>query len=96
MWSKDIIILFSDGNTEGAQAWLRAFHESTGKRPFNRICQLMDLRVIAFVKAGSRIDPLPSGGGSIWSAITVDYPYHSFSHIGLYYGEPPFRLLDGV
>lgn len=31
MWSKDIILLFSDGDTKGTQAWLRAYHGMTGK-----------------------------------------------------------------
>jgi hypothetical protein len=26
MWSKDIILLFSDGETEGLQRWLQAYH----------------------------------------------------------------------
>lgn len=48
--------------------------------------------VFPLVQTGHRINPLPSASGSIWSAITVDYPYHSFSHIGLYYGENSFTF----
>lgn len=31
MWSKDIVLLFADGDLEGTQAWLRAYYGSTGK-----------------------------------------------------------------
>jgi len=27
-------------------------------------------------------------GGVIWTGLNIDYPGHSFSHIGLFYGEP--------
>ncbi len=26
-------------------------------------------------------------GGVIWTGLNIDYPGHSFSHIGLFYGE---------
>jgi glycosylphosphatidylinositol transamidase len=26
--------------------------------------------------------------GVVWTALNVDYPGHSFSHLGLFYGEP--------
>lgn len=29
--------------------------------------------------------------GRIWTALNLDYPGHSFSHIGLFYGEPHTR-----
>lgn len=32
-------------------------------------------------------DPLPLTTGPIWAAVNLDYPHHSFSHIGLYFGE---------
>ena len=31
-------------------------------------------------------EPIESSAGSIWTAMVVDYPFHSFSHIGVYYG----------
>lgn len=37
---------------------------------------------------GLEADPLEWTAGSIWNAYVVDYPYHSFSHIGIYYGKP--------
>lgn len=31
--------------------------------------------------------PLTMSEGNIWGAIVLDYAYHSFSHIGVYYGK---------
>lgn len=25
--------------------------------------------------------------GVVWNALNIDYPEHSFSHLGIYYGE---------
>lgn len=36
MWSKDIVLLFSDGDLHGTQAWLRAYYGSTGQ--FSALC----------------------------------------------------------
>ena len=33
-----------------------------------------------------RTERLPLTTGPIWAAINLDYPHHSFSHIGLYFG----------
>lgn len=86
MWSKDIILLFSDGDADGTQAWLRAYHGVIGRSPLRKI---QSQSLVSLTNAPSEHDdgPLPVGGGSIWSAITLDYPHHSFSHIGLYYGK---------
>lgn len=86
MWSKDIVLLFADGDLEGTQAWLRAYYGSTGKSLRQYISLECDLKTLHAI-VDRNVAPLPIGGGSIWSSIIVDYPYHSFSHIGLYYGE---------
>jgi len=26
-------------------------------------------------------------GGAIWTSLNIDYPGHSFSHLGLFYGQ---------
>lgn len=91
MWSKDIILLFSDGDTEGTQAWLRAYHGVTGKSPLLEL-NFQSLVSLTSASAEHNDGPLPVGGGSIWSAITLDYPHHSFSHIGLYYGKYRFYI----
>jgi hypothetical protein len=46
---------------------------------------------MAFLGVGT--ESLTLGAGSIWGAIVLDYPYHSFSHLGLYYGEASFFLV---
>lgn len=36
-------------------------------------------------------EPLALHSGVIWTALSIDYPGHSFSHLGIFYGE--FLLL---
>jgi hypothetical protein len=36
--------------------------------------------------------PLKLTTGSIWASLGLDYPHHSFSHIGVYYGQPSALL----
>ncbi|GAA6063599.1 hypothetical protein JCM10212_000993 [Sporobolomyces blumeae] len=65
MWSKDIIFLVSDGHSEGAQAWLDAYHD--------------------YGQSNLEAGRLPLTTGPIWAALNLDYPHHSFSHIGIFY-----------
>ncbi|GAA5936961.1 hypothetical protein JCM1841_003932 [Sporobolomyces salmonicolor] len=39
----------------------------------------------AFGQSNLRTDPLTLTTGPIWAALNLDYPHHSFSHIGLFY-----------
>lgn len=32
-------------------------------------------------------DPLELLSGVIWTALCIDYPGHSFSHLGVYFGK---------
>lgn len=32
-------------------------------------------------------DPLQLASGVIWTALNIDYPGHSFSHLGIFWGE---------
>ncbi|BGO95445.1 hypothetical protein NBRC10512_001413 [Rhodotorula toruloides] len=64
-WSKDIIFVISDGYSEGAQAWLDAYH--------------------GYGQSNLVAEPLKLTTGPIWAALNLDYPHHSFSHIGIHY-----------
>ncbi|BGP03344.1 GPI transamidase component GAA1 [Rhodotorula toruloides] len=64
-WSKDIIFVISDGYSEGAQAWLDAYHD--------------------YGQSNLVTEPLKLTTGPIWAALNLDYPHHSFSHIGIHY-----------
>ncbi|GAA5895626.1 hypothetical protein JCM5296_003765 [Sporobolomyces johnsonii] len=39
----------------------------------------------AFGQSNLRADPLTLTTGPIWAALNLDYPHHSFSHVGLFY-----------
>lgn len=42
-------------------------------------------------RTGLIVDPLDlAPQGVIWAGFNVDYPGHSFSHLGLFYGESLF------
>lgn len=32
-------------------------------------------------------EPLLLSSGSIWTALNIDYPGHSFSHLGVFFGK---------
>lgn len=96
MWSKDIVFLLSDGYSEGAQAWLDSYHgfgQSSASHPFSPVCVAS---TNLFSRADLEAEPLRLTTGSIWASLGIDYPHHSFSHIGLFYGESPsiFLLLS--
>ncbi|BGP20023.1 Glycosyl phosphatidyl inositol protein transamidase complex subunit [Rhodosporidiobolus nylandii] len=67
MWSKDIVLVISDGYSDGVQAWLDAYH--------------------GYGQSNLQAEPLKLTTGPIWAALNLDYPHHSFSHVGIYYGE---------
>ena len=36
---------------------------------------------------GLQADPLSLSSGVIWTALNIDYPGHSFSHLGVFFGQ---------
>ena len=81
-WSKDIIFVISDNYLDGMHAWLSAYHRpssaSTLTKPSN------DDFLYNHVDQG--IEPLSIASGVIWTALNIDYPGHSFSHLGVFRG----------
>lgn len=83
-WSKDIIFVVSDGYSEGAQAWLDAYH---GYGQSSTLRGRLGQDLIDPLSSDLVAEPLELTTGPIWAALNLDYPHHSFSHIGIHYGE---------
>lgn len=82
-WGKDIILVVGDGYLDGMQAWLAAYHGASQSGTFT-FCPLNESgtdRVIGLVT-----EPLEFQSGVVWTALNIDYPGHSFSHLGLFFG----------
>ncbi|KAH9821344.1 Gaa1-like protein [Melampsora americana] len=74
LWSKDIIFLIADGYLHGTQAWLQAYHDL----PQSSLVFITNARYL-------QTERLKGRSGPIWAALSIDYPFHSFSHVGIYY-----------
>lgn len=93
MWSKDIIFLIADGYIHGTHAWLQAYHDfPQSSKPIFSVTRMNDqVSLILFrVFSDLKTDRLKIRTGPIWAALNIDYPYHSFSHIGIHYGKLDF------
>jgi hypothetical protein len=45
------------------------------------------LLVLNIYPSDMHADPLQLTSGVIWTALNIDYPSHSFSHLGIFWGE---------
>jgi hypothetical protein len=43
--------------------------------------------MVCYRISGLQTVPLTMSEGNIWGAAVLDYAYHSFSHLGIYYGK---------
>lgn len=80
-WAKDIVFVVSDGYLDGMQAWLSAYHGAPqSSKGYSFLDCLADfwLDLVA--------GPLTLPSGVIWTALSIDYPGHSFSHLGVFFG----------
>jgi glycosylphosphatidylinositol transamidase len=82
-WAKDIVFVISDGYLDGMQAWLGAYHGSEQYSKLSCICHLYNC--LSFL--GLQAEPLSLSSGVIWTALNIDYPGHSFSHLGVFFGQ---------
>jgi len=72
----------NDGYLEGMHAFLSAYHHVKTPSGFPRSALLFPNS-----HRGLDIEPLQNiGGGVVWAAICLDYPGHSFSELGIFYG----------
>ncbi len=81
-WSKDVIFVISDSHLDGMQAWLSAYHTPT--IPSTRFGLVNDNRPHSQVD--QNFERLSITSGVIWTALNIDYPGHSFSHLGVFRG----------
>lgn len=69
---------------EGMQAWVSAYHGHTQSSACNYNGPQLTL-IIYYSDMHS--DSLQLTSGVIWTALNIDYPGHSFSHLGIFWGE---------
>ena len=73
----------SDGYLDGMQAWITTYHGETQPSKAD-ICE--DDGDVLTSLADLKAEPLSLQSGVIWTALNIDYPGHSFSHLGLFFG----------
>jgi glycosylphosphatidylinositol transamidase len=81
-WAKDLIFVISDGHLEGMHAFLSTYHGES--QPST--CMLVRTLGFADSTRDLQVEPLTLSSGVIWTALNIDYPGHSFSHLGVFFG----------
>jgi glycosylphosphatidylinositol transamidase len=96
-YAKTIIFVVSDHHLDGMQAFLASYHG---------VQQTSTLRPIALERAtltgrfhladlvAQDLEGLQKG--VIWTALCIDYPGHSFSHLGIYFGASAREMTSSV
>jgi glycosylphosphatidylinositol transamidase len=85
--------VISDDYQEGMHAWLSAYHHSAPQYSEAVLFFLLYPRYPDRV-VGMTADELELSPGVIWTALNIDYPGHSFSHLGAYHGTSARRCLS--
>ena len=85
LWAKDIIFVVSDGYLDGMHAWLSSYHGTTHSSKHNGISNAVINPWLLVLDLDT--DYLTLSSGVIWTALNIDYPGHSFSHLGVFFGE---------
>lgn len=76
--------MVSDGYLDGMQAWITAYHGVSQSSKY-LVASVHTYITELFLDLIS--DPLTLSSGSIWTALNIDYAGHSFSHLGVFFGE---------
>ena len=84
LWAKDIVFVISDNYVDGMQAWLTAYHGATQSSTPDRSIVLTTHLILPL--SDLQADELELTSGVIWTALNIDYPGHSFSHLGIFHG----------
>lgn len=87
-WSKDIVFVISDSHLDGMHAWLTAYHEPSNTGASSELFKSKSLKG----RIGLDIEPLSITSGVVWTALNIDYPGHSFSHLGVFRGATTVSL----
>ncbi len=69
---------------DGTHAFLSAYH---GSEQQGRL--FFVLYDVANHTSGLETSPLNLTSGSIWTALNIDYPGHSFAELGIFHGDLP-------
>jgi glycosylphosphatidylinositol transamidase len=99
-WAKEFVIVFGDGYADGLEAFLAAYHGihkpgksfSANSRPGAAGLQCNRMfshprSSAGWIYIGMEAQKLAlAPQGVVWNALNIDYPGHSFSHLGIYYG----------
>lgn len=97
LWAKDLVFVISDGYLDGMQAWITSYHGVTQSSKSIIVDRMPRCDRYIFPTMGHCIDddppfsdlvaePLQLSSGVIWTALNIDYPGHSFSHLGVFFG----------
>jgi GPI-anchor transamidase subunit GAA1 len=55
-------------------------------------CMLVQFLGFADSTRDLQVEPLMLSSGVIWTALNIDYPGHSFSHLGIFFGLSSLNL----
>lgn len=85
LWAKDLVFVISDGYLDGMHAWLNVYHgaQLSSEQGVNRV----KLSAHPYASSDLNAESLELTSGVIWTALNLDYPGHSFSHLGLFFGK---------
>ena len=100
-WSKDIILLISDGAEIGVQAWLEAYHDykRSGKFEYENLYATFVLceQNLIYVFSDMIGSPLLLRSGAIQAAVNLDFPgTHSYHALGLFFGNMRHKLISNL
>ena len=84
LWAKDLVFVIGDGHLDGMHAWLSAYHGVSQPSAY-LACSRITFKLTQF-RADMNADYLELTSGVIWTALNIDYPGHSFSHLGVFFG----------
>ncbi|KAF7965267.1 hypothetical protein HWV62_44721 [Athelia sp. TMB] len=83
LWAKDLVFVIGDGHLDGMHAWLSAYHGVSQPSAY-LACSRVTFKLTQF-RADMKSDHLKLSSGVIWTALNIDYPGHSFSHLGIFF-----------
>jgi glycosylphosphatidylinositol transamidase len=74
--------VISDSHLDGMHAWLSAYNMPSNTRASSEFFKSMFLNGHVDLD----VEPLSITSGVVWTALNIDYPGHSFSHLGVFRG----------
>ncbi|THH33887.1 hypothetical protein EUX98_g293 [Antrodiella citrinella] len=84
LWAKDFVFVISDGYLDGMQAFVTTYYGESSSSQFYLFFSTSDWFSLLYT-ADLVAEPLTLPSGVIWAALNIDYPGHSFSHLGVFF-----------